>query len=157
MKKYLSFIGILIIVGLIVAVSGCTSSDTAATSNKTFENKIIKFSYPDNVKIIDNSTSNALRISILPSTSTDPNDNPIGVINDYRDNKNTVLQQRSDIQNLTISGYKAVSSKDDQFLYLDVFLDNNTNAHYIEISVNPDQQDVFNTIKNSLTIKSASF
>lgn len=157
MKKYLSFIGILMIVGLIVAVSGCTSSDTTSTSNKTFENKIIKFNYPDNVKIIDNSTSNALRISMLPSTSTDPNDNPIGVINDYADNKNTVLQQRSDIQNLTISGYKAVSSKDNQFLYLDVFLDNNANAHYIEISIDPDQQDVFNTIKNSLTIKLASF
>ncbi len=145
------------IVGLIVAVSGCTSSDTTSTSNKTFENKIIKFNYPDNVKIIDNSTINALRISMLPSTSTDPNDNPIGVINDYADNKNTVLQQRSDIQNLTISGYKTVSSKDNQFLYLDVFLDNNANAHYIEISVDSDQQDVFNTIKNSLTIKSASF
>ena len=152
MKKYL-LIGTLML--SIVFIAGCTSSESS-TSNKSFENAFVKFNYPDNVKLIDNSTGDAVRISILPSTSTDPNDNPLGVINDFGDDKNNVLQQRSDIQNLTISGYNAVSSKDDQFLYLDVFLDKNTaNTHYIEITTDLDQENVFNTIKNSLTIKSA--
>ena len=154
MKKYI-LIGAIIL--SIVFIAGCTSSESS-TSNKSFENTFVNFNYPDNVKIIDNSTNDAVRISILPSTSTDPNDNPVGVINDFSDNKNKVLQQRSDIQNLTISGYNAVSSKDDQSLYLDVFLDKNTDStHYIEISTDLDQESVFNTIKNSLTIKSAQF
>lgn len=54
--KYLSFIGILIIIGLIVTISGCTSSSTASISNKTFSKSGIIFQYPGNWS--DNATMN---------------------------------------------------------------------------------------------------
>lgn len=54
--KYLSFIGILMIIGLVIGVSGCTSSGTATISNKTFSKSGITFQYPGNWS--DNATMN---------------------------------------------------------------------------------------------------
>lgn len=54
--KYMSFIGILMIIGLVVSISGCTSFGTAPVQNKTFSKSGITFQYPGNWS--DNTTMN---------------------------------------------------------------------------------------------------
>ena len=49
--KYLSFIGILLIISLVIAISGCT--DFVSNSTKHFDNGVIAFDYPSNMEVVD--------------------------------------------------------------------------------------------------------
>jgi hypothetical protein len=56
LNKNYSIIGILAIIGMIVAISGCTSFGTESVQNKTFSKSGITFQYPGNWS--DNATMN---------------------------------------------------------------------------------------------------
>lgn len=56
----------LVLVAGVISISGCTNSDTnQKNSTYQFENQYVKFQYPSNLAVQDNSTNKSLDLIIL--------------------------------------------------------------------------------------------
>jgi hypothetical protein len=154
------FGSILLVICFIVAISGCTSNNnssnttanvtTTTNSQGVFENKFVKFNYPENLVVVDNSTDTYPEIYIFSGTPT---------IGGYSDPKyiGDIVQMSTDYmttvndstKTVNLNGTKAIEWKDSTLNRYSLFIP--SKALLFEINTN--YTTAYNTIRNSLIIK----
>lgn len=157
-RKYLFLIGVIV---FIVAISGCTSSNTTSTSgNQTstesqsnvFENKFISFDKPDNLRIVDESNDTYLKVRFYNG------DEMVGDIQGYGTSKT-----KADVDNivslskgeLTVAGYRASTDGDSSGSQTIIFIpdDNQGAKAMIQIYFDSEFVTKYQEIRDSLVIK----
>ena len=153
------FGSMLLVICFMVAISGCTSNNnstnttgnvTTTNSHGVFENKFVKFNYPENIVVVDNSTDNYPEIYIFSGTPTiggysDPK--YIGDISQMSTNYMTTVNDST--KTVSINGTNAIEWKDSTLDRYSLFIP--SKALLFEIDTN--HTTVYNTIRNSLIIK----
>jgi hypothetical protein len=145
----------------IIIISGCTSSDNSTnTANITntnahgvFEDKYIKFNYPENIVVVDNSTSTECLVYLFsgtPTTGGNLDDRYIGDISSYPTNDQTTVNiaKSHGAKDISLKGTPALEYQDNIPSYNLVIP---SKGLFFEIYTN--QTKAYNTIKNSITIK----
>jgi len=155
----IGIVSILLIVGISVAISGCTSNSSSTSDTKVFENQYVKFTYPANWVVVDQTNGSSIEILLFSDTpekqdSTDPK--YLGAI-ENGDNPILYLQTVNEQKTIgTING-KSVTVFVDKALgtYNAVFTLSNQRVYgglYFTLDImQPDS--VFELIKNSIIIK----
>jgi hypothetical protein len=158
-EKMIGIVSILLIVGISVAISGCTSNSNSTSDTKVFENQYVKFTYPANWVVVDQTNGSSIEILLFSDTpekqdSTDPK--YLGAI-ENGDNPILYLQTVNEQKTIgTING-KSVAVFVDEALgtYNAVFTLSNQRVYgglYFTLDImQPDS--VFESIKNSIIIK----
>jgi len=106
---------IILLVSMGVAISGCTditgTTGTLKTSTGgTFENEWVKFQYPADLVIVDNSNSTKCNLEIYNSSNTTI-ENMVGEVFYYKSNK-TDMQSFTKRKSITIAGKSGFKIED---------------------------------------------
>jgi len=153
------FGSMLLVICFMVAISGCTSNNNSSTTNSSvattnahgvFENKFVKFNYPKNLVVVDNSTNNYPEIYIFSGTpTTGGNLDPKNIGDISKVDTNYMKAVKDSKKTVNLNGTKAIGWKDSVVDAYSLFIP--SKAFLFEIDTN--QTTAYNTIKNSLIIK----
>ncbi len=147
--KKTEFFGLITILMIIIfLIIYTTSSNTTTSNNKVFENQFVKFNYPSNFNINDESNATYLMIVIYNGNTSNTN-NAIGTIFVSEANK-TQDTKITNSKKTTISGYAAIVEMDQGDSGAEIFLTDNLGLFVL---LNPGYDSDVNTIVNSFIIK----
>ncbi|MDD1775354.1 MAG: hypothetical protein LUQ24_07470 [Methanobacterium sp.] len=166
MKQY---IAILLFLGMIVAISGCTSE----TSNKTYSANGVNFTYPGNASEMNSTSlqaqvgSTGTMIAMVGDNSTFlfgvakvniQSNQRLASLSEWATSYNNTLKASNETyiseKNMTVDGVNGImiTSNDSSFFYREVFfIKNNTGYLAILLTKNNDEQ-LFNDLVSSLRI-----
>lgn len=153
MKKFLIAIFILV---LVISISGCinstdTKSNNSNVTTKVFENQWIKFEYPGNLYIVDQSGNNFIDVLIIKESAF--KNDTIGEIQNSVNDKNMMIsvnkEQNSTFE--TIAGKEGLYYNDSSETSAYIFLEGDKGLwiDFYDRSYYP----AFQMIKKSIIIK----
>ena len=142
-----------------VFVSGCTDfTGTAASVNKTstggnFENEWVKFQYPSQLFIVDNSNSTNCKLEIYNSSNTII-ENMIGEVFYCKSNR-TDLSTFTKRKSITIGGKSGIKIEDNLQVCSYVFLNSDyTDVQTLILNFNAQNyRDTYQKIADTMVIK----
>ena len=152
MKK--SVIIVVLFLTLFVFVSGCVNTNTSDSDSsnvtKEFENQWVKFEYPGNLNVVDNSQNNSIDILLINGK----NRNDVkGEIQNSVNNKTMMInvnkQQNSTFE--TIAGKEGLYYNDSSGMSAYIFLEGDKGL-WIDF-YDHSYWDAFVMVKNSIIIK----
>jgi len=137
---------------LVLASSGCTTNNTTnssnTSSNGTFENEWVKFSYPPGMTVADGSLNQDLLVQIYKNGT---NSSMITTINFASNNRKDLLDRFPNATNITVAGKEALTANDELGRYVYVYLGQGDQT--LVLYFDPNSGDVFQQVTKTLVIK----